>query len=71
MAAENGGVPEAEVIQTGSLDASIATDIFGLNGLARKTSYPVNQSVGFLKIFCEYYGKNQFFCMKIFNNSSI
>ena len=70
MAAENGGVPEAEVIQNGQFRRVDRYGHFRSEWtIARKTSYI--QSTKLLDfLICENYGKNQFLCMKMFNNSS-
>ena len=69
MAAEKGACQKQKWSKTGRLYATIATDIFGLNGLARRTSYPVDQTAGFL-IFLRKLWKNQFSLHENVNNSS-
>jgi len=71
MAAENVGVPEAEVIQNGQFSRVDRYGHFRLNGLARKISYiQWTKVLDFFLNFVKIMEKNQFLCMKMFNNSS-
>ena len=56
MAAENGGMPEAEVIQNGQFSRVDRYGHFWSEGLARKTSY-IHSTKLLDFLICENYGK--------------